>query len=67
VRLPKDFRIAGDEVRIRRHGSAIVLEPIASDWSWLDAIVGKLDTDAAEAATESVQEQPRPALDKLFR
>jgi antitoxin VapB len=66
VRLPKDFRIAGDEVRIRRHGSAIILEPVATDWSWLDALVGRFDADAAEAALESAEEQARPDLDKLF-
>ena len=29
VRLPKDFRFPGEEVRIRRHGSAVILEPVA--------------------------------------
>ena len=28
VRLPKDFRFPGDEVRIRREGDAVVLEPL---------------------------------------
>jgi antitoxin VapB len=28
VRLPKDFRFAGDEVSIRRDGDAVILEPI---------------------------------------
>ena len=31
VRLPKDFRIEGSEVRIRRRGTAVILEPIAHD------------------------------------
>jgi antitoxin VapB len=38
VRLPKEFRFQGDEVRIRRHGNAVILEPVADDWSWLDSI-----------------------------
>jgi antitoxin VapB len=67
VRLPKDFRFTGEEVRIRRHGSAVILEPVADDWSWLDAIVGKLDEDFASAAAEQPPQQERPALDKLFR
>ena len=67
VRLPKDFRLRGDEVRIRRHGSAIILEPIAEDWAWLDLIAGKLDEDFVQAATEQPEEQSRPALDKLFK
>ena len=29
VRLPKEFRFDTDEVRIRRHGSGVILEPIA--------------------------------------
>ena len=32
VRLPKEFRMNGDEVRIREQGAALLLEPIASDW-----------------------------------
>jgi antitoxin VapB len=43
VRLPKEFRFSGEEVRIRRHGSAVILEPVTEDWAWLDAIAGKLD------------------------
>jgi antitoxin VapB len=67
VRLPKDFRFSGDEVRIRRHGSAVILEPVADDWGWLDAIVGMLDADAGTAAHEQIEQQERPELDKLFR
>jgi antitoxin VapB len=67
VRLPKDFRFVGKEVRIRRHGSAVILEPIADDWSWLEAIAGQLDEDFAHAVEEQPEEQERPALDKLFR
>lgn len=37
VRLPKDFRFNVGTVRIRRHGSAVILEPVPEDWAWLDA------------------------------
>jgi antitoxin VapB len=67
VRLPKDFRFQGEEVRIRRHGSSVILEPMAEDWAWLDSIVGKLDEDFAQAVDEQPEEQERPALKKLFR
>jgi antitoxin VapB len=67
VRLPKDFRFEGEEVRIRRHGNAVILEPLAEDWRWLDAIVGKLDEDVARAVDEQPEQQQRPALDELFR
>ena len=45
VRLPKEFRMAGDEVRIRKQGAAVVLEPIAKDWRWLDDVAGKFSDD----------------------
>jgi antitoxin VapB len=45
VRLPKAFRFEGDEVRVRRDGYSVVLEPIKPDlealWSRLDAIGGR--------------------------
>lgn len=66
VRLPKDFRFEGDAVRIRRHGAAVILEPIAEDWSWLDSLVGRLDDDFVQAVNERPGSQERPALDKLF-
>jgi len=67
VRLPKDFRFPGEEVRIRRHGSAVILEPVADDWAWLDSIAGKLDDDFVEAVHEPAGTQERTALEKLFR
>jgi antitoxin VapB len=66
LRLPKEFRLPGNEVRIRRHGSAVIIEPLGDDWEWLDAIVGQLDDDFVEAANEQPGEQRRPALDRLF-
>ena len=66
VRLPKEFRLEGPEVRIRRQGAAVILEPIPQDWSWLETLP-PLDADAVEAATESVGGQERPQLDGLFR
>jgi antitoxin VapB len=52
VRLPKEFRFQGKEVRIRRRGSAVILEPVADDWTWLDSIVGKLDEDFVRAINQ---------------
>lgn len=63
VRLPKDFRFEGEEVRIRRHGNAVILEPIPKDWAWLDQVSGPLDADFEKAATERQKEQERPSLD----
>lgn len=66
VRLPKEFRFEGSEVRVRRHGNAVILEPIADDWSWLDRLAGQLDDDFIEAVRERPPEQERPSLDKWF-
>ena len=67
VRLPKQFRFDGKEVRIRRRGNAVILEPIADNWDWLDAITGKFDDDFVDAVNEEQPMQERPALDELFR
>jgi antitoxin VapB len=63
VRLPKAFRFGGAEVRIRREGDAVILEPLQTDWDWLDRIAAPLDDDFTAAALEEVPPQPRPALD----
>jgi len=68
VHLPEGFRFAGDEVRIRRQGEAVLLEPVFADWTWLDTLAGGLDEDACRAAQESTGEAPeRPAVDRFFR
>lgn len=66
VRLPKDFRFNGKEVRIRRHGNVVILEPLAQSWAWLDAISENLDDDFVNAVHEQFGSQERPELDKLF-
>jgi antitoxin VapB len=45
VRLPRAFRVDAGEVRIRRRGRAIVLEPVPESWEWLDALAGDVDED----------------------
>jgi len=61
VLLPEAFHFDGSELRIRRQGAAVILEPIANDWTWLDALAGPLDADFQQAAGEDQpmgQEQP---------
>lgn len=62
VRLPKEFRFDTDEVRIRRHGDAVILEPIAQDWTWLDMVTGPVDEDFEAACFEPVDPPRRPDL-----
>jgi antitoxin VapB len=67
VRLPKEFRFEGTEVRIRRQGSAVILEPMPNDWSWLGAVCGPVDADFEQAALEHPGEQHRPGLEDVFK
>ena len=46
VRLPKEFRLPGKEVRVRRVGNGVLLEPIETD---VDAWLEELRRLAAEA------------------
>ena len=67
IRLPKAFRFNASEVRIRRQGNSVVLEPIATDWQWLDALIGPVDADFETAALSRDTPQARPELDTLFK
>ncbi|HZP25277.1 MAG TPA: type II toxin-antitoxin system VapB family antitoxin [Terriglobales bacterium] len=49
VRLPQEFRFPGNEVRIRREGDAVVLEPmITNPREWFAAIDRYAGSDAFE-------------------
>lgn len=67
VRLPMAYRVDGREVRIRRRGRAIVLEPVPDSWAWLDAVAGDLDEDFVSAVREQPEAVERPGLGKVFR
>jgi antitoxin VapB len=66
VRLPKEFRVDAREVRLKKRGERIILEPVPQTWSWLDAIAGTLDEDFVQAVQERPEATERPELDKLF-
>ena len=61
----KNFRFEGEEVRIRRHGAAGILKPLAEDWGWLDSLVGRLDDDFVRAVNEQPVPQERRARKAL--
>lgn len=63
VRLPREFRFDEDEVRIRRHGTAVILEPLGEGWDWLKDLTGPVDEDFAAAVAEAPADQDRPELD----
>lgn len=57
VRLPKEFRLPGKEVRVRRLGNGVVLEPMTSAFN-IDAWFEALDGFAAIPFMEGGREQP---------
>ncbi len=54
VRLPKEFRFDGAEVRIRKDGNKVILEPVATDWPSFWAEMDRL----REAAGEPFPDRP---------
>lgn len=63
VRLPKEFRFDVDQVRIRREGDAVILEPVPADWNWLKALVGPVDEDFEKAVNEPQAFEDRDSMD----
>jgi antitoxin VapB len=55
VRLPKEFRLPGDRVRVRHVGDGVLLEPIATD---VDAWFADLDRFADVPFLEDGRNQP---------
>ncbi len=45
VRLPKDFRLPGTEVYVKRVGNAIVLIPVERSWDTLFDSLSKFSDD----------------------
>jgi len=68
VRIPKQFRLPGEEATIRRVGSALVIEPAQVDWVWIDRLheAGALDDDAAGHALEPVPMPEDSPADEAF-
>ena len=65
VRLPKEYRVTGNSVHVKRLGNSIVLTPKAGDrWAGLFAA---LDEFPRDFVLERRQDQPpRAGLDQLF-
>jgi len=64
VRLPKEYRVTGNSVYVKRLGNSIVLIPKTGDrWAGMFAA---LDEFPRDFALERRQDQPRIGLDELF-
>lgn len=64
VRLPREFRFEGDEVRIRQVGDGVLLEPVISDVrKWF----AELDRFNAEPfMKQGSRHQPKAPRRKIF-
>ena len=58
VRLPREFRFEGAEVRISRDGDKVILEPLKRDWSAIWAEMDRIQADAGEPFPDRAP-QPR--------
>ena len=64
VRLPKEFRFAGDRVRVRRVGKGVLLEPVISDPAqWF----AELDRFQGEPFFDKGRNQPKTPRRGIFR
>ena len=45
VRLPKEFRMSGTEVRIWKEGNRVVMEPVLTGWDAMFAAIAELPAD----------------------
>ena len=67
VRLPKEFRLPGKEVRVRRVGNAVLLEPLGAerDREAIRAVFARIDKRLAgrEFLPEGRPEQPPMPVD----
>ncbi len=63
VRLPKDFRFDAGEVRIRKDGDMVILEPLKPDWG---SVWRRLDTLAQEAGEDFPDRLPQPPAGALL-
>lgn len=58
VRLPKEFRLPGKEVRVTRHGKGILLEPMEDVAKWFAELDRLRELAGGEFLPEGRPEQP---------
>ncbi|MDR3495807.1 MAG: AbrB/MazE/SpoVT family DNA-binding domain-containing protein [Ancalomicrobiaceae bacterium] len=64
VRLPKEFRFEGTEVRVSRQGNKVILEPIEAPMRDIAAWWAKLDTFLDVPFPDVAEDEP-PASDDV--
>lgn len=62
VRLPKEFRVSSDEVRINRVGDVVILVPMTSRWDSFAKAIDMFSDDFMENGREPQTVQVREEL-----
>ena len=60
VRLPKEFRFEGKEVRIRRVGQGVLLEPMQADWEATFAAIDAIGVPFPERPEQPPMQERDP-------
>ncbi len=64
VRLPKEFRISGDEVYIKKQGEAIILLPKENSWTPLFSSLNHFTKDFKIERNQPGEDQKREPMFK---
>ncbi|MEJ2588101.1 MAG: type II toxin-antitoxin system VapB family antitoxin [Deltaproteobacteria bacterium] len=62
VRLPKEFRMAGEEVYIKKEGEAIVLLPKENSWAPLLNSLDRFEKDLKLERNQPMEKQKREPM-----
>lgn len=62
VRLPKEFRMPGNEVKISKKGNQIIIEPLETTWDALFESLAEFPEDFMEEGRNQPAAQNREAL-----
>jgi antitoxin VapB len=64
VRLPKEFRMSGNEVYIKKHGEAIILLPKENSWAPLFSSLNHFTKDFKIERNQPKEDQKREPMFK---
>jgi len=62
VRLPREFRFEGDQVRLRRVGRGVLLEPLLDVCAWFSGV----DAVGSEPFMDEARDQPPTPSRDIF-
>ena len=62
VRLPKEFRFPGTEVRIYRRGNQVILEPLEPAWDSFFEALNEFPEDFFDSGRQQPPDQKREPL-----